>query len=320
MTRTLIFATVMIGCLIFGGDNWAQAKRPKVGVLTITEASDWLKPFNDKMRELGWTNGKNVDIEYRNAGGTPYGFDAPLADLLALKVDVLFPVGPPAVRAAFAATKTTPIVAHDLETDPVAAGYARSYARPGGNLTGFFLDSPDLSAKLMEVLKSLVPEVSRAVVLFDVTSGPVPLQAVEMVAPSFGVKLEVVKVRKATDIDNLPALMRTRPQAMIVLPSPMMYMESKREARLATTMKLPAVSMFVPFAEEGGLFAYGPEMAASAERCAELVSKVLKGAKPGDLPIERPTKFEFVVNLKAADALRLSVPQSVQLRADKVIR
>ena len=320
MTRVLILAAILIGGLTSGSESRAQAERPKVGVLTLYEAQEWLKPFTRKLSELGWTEGKNVDLQYRNAGGDPAGYGAPLAELVALKPDVLFSVGPSAVRATFAATRSIPIVAHDLETDPVAAGYAQSYARPGGNLTGLFLDSPDLSAKLMEVLKTLVPELARVAVLFDATSGPVPLQAVQLVAPSFRVKLEIIELRRASDIDKVPALLRTRPQAMIVLPSPLMYLESQRSARLATRLKLPAVSMFIPFAEEGGLFAYGPEMASTAERCAELVAKVLEGAKPGNLPIERPTKFEFVLNLKTAQALRVSVPQSVLLRADRVIR
>jgi len=289
-------------------------------VLTIGEASDWLKPVKKKLAELGWVDGKNVELVYRDAGGDPSGFDAPLAELLGMRVDVLFPVGPPAVRAAFAAAGGTPIVAHDLETDPVSAGYARSYGHPAGNLTGLFLDSPDLSTKLIELLKSLVPNLSRAVVFFDATSGPIPLQAVEHVAPSFGVKLQVLKIREVSDIDRAPSLFDPRPQALIVLPSPMMYFESTRLARLASSHQLPAVSMFVPFADGGGLFAYGPEMASTVERCAELVAKILAGAKPGDLPIERPRKFEFVFNLKAAHDLHLRVPQAILLRADRIIQ
>jgi putative ABC transport system substrate-binding protein len=320
LIRRLLVVTVSLLVAVPTGSTWGQSKLPKVGVLTNAEASEWLEPFNRRLRELGWVEGENVQFEYRNAGGEPSGFEAPLAELIALKVDVLFPVGPPAVRAAFAATKQIPIVAHDLETDPVTAGYARSYSRPGANLTGLFLDTPDLSAKLIELLKTLVPNLSRAVVLFDSTSGPVPLEAVQAAAPSFGVKLQVLKIRSPADIDAAPSLFRGRPQALIVLPSPMMYFESARLGRLARSLRLPSVSMFVPFADAGGLFAYGPEMAATAERCAELVAKILSGAKPGDLPIERPTKFEFVLNLKAAQELRLHVPQTVMLRADRVIR
>jgi ABC-type uncharacterized transport system substrate-binding protein len=320
VSRLMVIAALLLGFLAATEEGRAQNRLPKVGVLTIAEPSEWMKDFNNKLRELGWIEGKNLELVYRNAGGDPSGFDAPLAELLGMKVDVLFPVGPPAVRASFAATRDIPIVAHDLETDPVAAGYARTYSRPGGNLTGLFLDSPDLSAKLMELLKTLVPSLSRVVVLFDATSGPVPLQAVERVAPSFGVKLQVLKLREVSDIDHAPSLFRPRPQALIVLPSPMMYVESARLARLAASHKLPGVSMFVPFADGGGLFAYGPQMASTAARCAELVAKILEGVKPGNLPIERPTKFEFVFNLKAAHDPRLSVPQTILIRADRVIK
>ena len=169
----MVIAALLLGSLVMTEDSAAQSRLPKVGVLTIDKLSVWMQPFNRRLRELGWVEGKNLEIVYRNAGGDPSGFDAPLAELLQMKPDVLFPVGPPAVRAAFAAAGDIPIVAHDLETDPVAAGYARTYSRPGGNLTGLFLDSPDLSTELMELLNTLVPNLSRVAVFFDATSGPV---------------------------------------------------------------------------------------------------------------------------------------------------
>lgn len=300
---------------------WTQAKLPRVGILTVDAAKQYpLEPFYRTLRERGWIEGKNVMFEIRDAGGDPRGLAEPAAELVRLKVDVLFPIGPPAVRAAVAATRDIPIVAHDFETDPVAAGYAQSYSRPGGNLTGLFLDSPDLAGKWVEFLKAVVPNLSRAVVLWDSTSGAVPLQAVRAVAPLLGVKLQVLEIKTPREIDQAPSAFRGRPQAMIVLPSPMMYVESARLAQVAKKSRLPATSMFPPFPEAGGMIAYGPELAATLERCAVLVAKVLGGANPGDLPVERPIKFEFVLNLKAARDLRLTVPDSVLLRADKVIR
>ena len=321
--RTVLFmagAAVPLA-LLWTKPAWAQAKILRVGILTVDAAKQYpLEPFYRTLRESGWVEGKNVAFEYRDADSDPRGLAGPAAELIRLKVDVLFPIGPPAVRAAFAATPDIPIVAHDFETDPVDAGYAKSYSRPGGNLTGLFLDSPDLAGKWVEFLKAVVPKLSRAVVLFDSTSGPVPLQAVRSVAPSLGVKIQVLEIKTPQEIDQAPSAFRGRPQALIVLPSPLMYVESARLAQVAKKSRLPATSMFVPFAEAGGMIAFGPEIAATFERCAALVAKVLGGAKPGDLPVERPIKFEFVLNLKAAMDLRLNVPDSVMLRADRVIR
>jgi putative ABC transport system substrate-binding protein len=284
-----------------------------------TPSSLW-EPFFRTLRGRGWIEGQNVIFEYRDAGDDPRHFDKPAAELVALKVDVLFPIGPPAVRAAFAATRDIPIIAHDLETDPVVAGYAQTYAVPGRNLTGLFLDTPDLAEKWVELLKTMMPRLSRAVVLWDSTSGPIPLSAVRRIAPSYGIKLQVIEIRKPEEIDKAPSLFAGRPQAVIILPSPMMYYESKRLARMIGKQRLPASSMFTPFPREGGLFAYGPELGAAAERCADLLAKVLSGAKPGNLPIERPTKFEFVVNAKTAGALGITIPDSILLRADEVIK
>jgi putative ABC transport system substrate-binding protein len=298
----------------------AQSRIPHVGVLTVDETTEALEPFVRTLREHGWVEGKDVAFEFRHAGGDPRQMAEPAAALVRAKVDVLLPIGPPAVRAAVAATRTIPIVAHDLETDPVLAGYAQSYSRPGGNVTGLFLDSPDLAGKWLELLKTILPAMSRAVVLWDSTSGPIPLSAVRTVAPTFGVKLQVVEIRTPEDIDKAARTFRGSPQALIVLPSPMMYYQSARLAQLAERQRVPATSMFVPFAEAGGLLAYGPDLPASFERCAELVAKILGGAKPGDLPIERPTKFDFVLNLKTAKALRLTMPDTILLRADQTIR
>ena len=319
-TSFLLVLTALVLATCWADLAWAQPKILRVGVLTVAESQEWLEPFNRTLREHGWVEGKNLAFEHRHGSGDPRRLAEPAAELVRLKVDVLFPVGPPSVRAAFAATRDIPIVAHDLETDPVAAGYARSYSRPGGNLTGLFLDSPDLAGKWLELLKTIVPNLSRVVVLWDSTSGPIPLDAVRTVAPSLGVKLQVVEIHTPEEIDKAPAAFRGRPQALIILPSPMMYYESARLAKLAKKLRLPATSMFVPFAQAGGMLAYGPEMIPTVERCAELVAKILAGAKPGDLPIERPTKFEFVFNRKTAKALRLTVPDTVLLRADKLIQ
>ena len=235
-------------------------------------------------------------------------------------VDILLPIGPAAVRAAYAATRDIPIVAHDLETDPVAAGYARTYSRPGGNLTGLFLDSPELAGKWLELLKASVPGLTRAVALWDVTSGPIHLEAVKKTAPAFGIKLQVLRIRTPADIQKVPSQLRQRPQALIVLPSPMMFFQSAKLAELTMKLRLPAMSMFQPFAEAGGMFMYGPDMPATMDRIAVLLAKVLSGTKPQDIPIERPVKFEFLINQKTARAMNLTIPDTVLVRADEVIR
>jgi putative ABC transport system substrate-binding protein len=294
----------------------------RVGILNNgLPMRDWLStmPFYQTLAEQGWVEGKNVIFEFRDSGGDPTRLAEPAAELVRLKVDVLLPMGPPSVRAVFAATREIPIVAHDLETDPVAAGYAQSYGRPGGNLTGLFLDAPDFAGKWLELLKAMVPRLSRVVVLFDPSSPPAPLDAVRNAAPKFGVKLQVVGVHTPADMDKAPSAFGGRPQAMIILPSPMTYAQSEHLAKLAKKHRLPGIAMFVPFTEAGGLLVYGPEFAATVKQWAVLLAKVLGGAKPGDLPIERPTKFELVLNLKTARDLHLTVPDTVLLRADRLI-
>ena len=328
MLRCFLVVLASMGFIQIAGlsasSSDAQTKIPRVGVLVINstqaeEVRQFLEPLPRTLSEHGWVAGKNVIFEFRDAGGDPTRMNNPAAELVRERVDVLFPVGPPSVRAAFAATQDIPIVAHDLETDPVAAGYARSYSRPSRNLTGLFLDSPDLAGKWLELLKTLVPRLSRVVVLWDATSGPVALDAVSKAGAALGVKLETLKINSSADIDKAPVAFGGHAQALIALPSPMMSHENAHLARLAKKHRLPATSMFAPFADAGGLLAYGPNMAATVEQCAVLIAKILDGAKPGDLPIERPDKFTFVLNLKTAHDLRLTVPNTVLLRADRVI-
>jgi len=319
----LAFTAFLLIAIRWTDASWAQEKVFRVGVLNnkVDTARVWLTDmhFFQTLGQHGWTEGKNVVFEFRGAGGDPTRLAEPAGELARLKVDVLLPIGPPSVRAAFAATQDISIVAHDLETDPVAAGYAQSYSHPGRNLTGLFLDSPDLAGKWLELLKAVVPRLSRAVVLFDATSGPVPLNAVRSAAPAVGIKLQVLEIHTPKDINKAPSAFGGRVQAVIALPSPMMYYENVHLAELTTKHRLPAISMFSQFADAGGLLAYGPNMAATVEQFAVLLAKVLDGAKPGDLPIERPTKFEFVLNLKTARDLHLTVPHTILVRADRVI-
>ena len=198
-------AALLVIATVWMGASWAQNRIWRIGILNVDHYSQddvpkW--PIYRVLSEHGWVVGKDVIFELRDGGGDPRHLAEPAAELVRLKVDVLMPVGPSAVRAAFAATRDIPIVAHDLETDPVAAGYAQSYSHPGGNLTGLFLDAPELAGKWLELLKSIVPRLSRVVVLWDPTSGPVQLDAVRNAAPALGVQVQVLEINTPEDIDK----------------------------------------------------------------------------------------------------------------------
>jgi len=226
----------------------------------------------------------------------------------------------PALRAAYAATRTIPIVASDYTTDPIAEGYVASYARPGGNVTGVFLDAPEFAGKWFELLKEMIPDLTRVSVLWDPSPGANHLQAVRNVAKFSNIKLQVLEVSKPDDIDAAFAALRGHPQAVIILPSPMNYGQSPRLARLALKHRLPATSMALEFAIAGGTIAYGPETTSADKRIADSLAKILGGGNPAELPVERPTKFNLVVNLETAKSLGITIPQSILLRADELIR
>ena len=326
VVAVLLFAVTLLTTLGWTGESWGQENVRRVGILTgavdltSDHAKQWWEPFRRTLADQGWIDGKNVSFEFRKPSGDPPQFAAAAAELVRQKVDVIWATNAPAVRAAYAATRTIPIVAQDFTTDPIAEGYVESYSRPGGNLTGVFLDAPEFAGKWVELLKNMVPGLSSVVVLWDPSPGTAHLHAVESAALSFGVRLQVIEVRKPEDIDRAFASMRGRPEALIILPSPMLYFQTERLAKLALKYRLPATSLFRIFAEAGGTLAYGPDQAMASARIGVLVAKVLGGAKPGDLPVERPSKFDFVVNLKTAKALGLTIPQSILLRADEVIR
>jgi putative ABC transport system substrate-binding protein len=236
-------------------------------------------------------------------------------------VSVLYAVGPAAVRAATQATSTVPIVAMDLESDPVASGWARSLARPGGNVTGLFLNFPELAGKWLQLLRDADPGVHAVGILWDSATGSTQLDAVKVAAQSFRMDLSVLPVRTADDFDDaLRTGLKDGVKAVVVLSSPVFDVNSARVAALTSRNRLPAISAFREFTDAGGLMAYGPDLKEFFRRSALYVAKIIEGAKPGDLPIEQPTKFQLVINLKTAKALGLTIPPSLLLRADEVIR
>jgi len=314
--------SVLFAMCSSSGESTAQTSPLRVGVLA-THGDDLASWFPAVVRELanrGWVDGQNIRLEYKMGHSQLPQIAKGASELAQENVDVIVPVGPPAVHAAYEATRTIPIVAHDLETDPVAGGFAESFDHPGGNLTGFFLDTPELASDWLGLLKAVVPGLSNIVVLVDPSSGPAFLRAIQRVADSSHVELQIIEVRSSEDLDQAATRISTLAQALIVLPSPLMHVQSAKLAKLASEHGLPGVSLFPQFANEGGLFASGPVWTLTYGQLADLLAKVLSGAKPADLPIERPTQFSLIVNRRTADALNLKVPISVLNRATRTIQ
>jgi len=301
-------------------------KVPRIGYLSLNLATSphLHEAFRQGLRDLGYVEGRNVVIEYRDAEGKLERFPALAAELVALKVDVIVVTSTPAALAAKQATKTLPIV-FAAAGDPVASGLVTSLARPGGNVTGLAVLAPELVGKCLELLTQAVPGVSRVAVLWypgghgERTEKNI-LTGAEVAGRALGVRLQFVETRGPADFDGAFAEMtRARAGALTVLPSNMLINERRRLVDLAAKNRLPAVYGSREFVDAGGLMAYGPSFADMFRRAATYMDRILKGAKPADLPVEQPTKFELVINLKTAKALGLTIPQSLLLRADQVI-
>jgi putative ABC transport system substrate-binding protein len=277
-------------------------------------------PFRQGLEALGYVEGRNVLIEARYTEEKPERLPALAAELVALKVDVIVVGGTLHTVAARQATTTLPIV-FSFVGDPVASGFVTSLGRPGGNATGLSTIAPELVGKCLELLKQAVPGVSRVSVLRDERTGKVLLTEAEVAARALGVQLQVVEARHPADFDRaFSDMIRARAGALAVLPTPMFFSERGRLVDLAAKNRLPAMFPYREFVDTGGLMAYGPDLADLSRRAATYVAKILRGANPGDLPVEQPTNFELVINLKIAKALGLTIPPSLLARADQVIR
>jgi putative ABC transport system substrate-binding protein len=312
----------------FAAEAQQAAKIARIGWLaTINLAASPHLPeaFRQGLRDLGYVEGRNVVIEYRSAEGKLEGLPTLAAELVALKVDVILA---PTILAAVAAKQTTwtlPIV-FDAAADPVGSGLVTSLARPGGNVTGLSILAPELVGKCLELLKQADPGVSRVAVLWQPgglgeRTEKDQLKEAEVAARALGVRLQFVEARGPADFDRaFSDMTRARAGALTVLLSPMLFNERRRLADLAAKNRLPAVYQLREFVDAGGLMAYGANVVDLYRRAATYVDKILKGAKPADLPVEQPSKFELVINLKTAKALGLTIPQSVLGRADEVIQ
>jgi putative ABC transport system substrate-binding protein len=297
--------------------------RKKIGFLypgLSSVAASRVQAFRDGLREAGWGDDK-VEIEARFAESVAARNGALVAELIAAKVDLLAPISFISVEAARTATKTIPIVAFDLETDPIAAGVATNLARPGGNVTGVYFDFPDFSSKWMELLKETVPHLSKVVVVRDPSSPSPQLKGIQTAAGWLNVKIDgIVDVMSLDGLDEaFRSASERKPDAVLILSSPLFGTNPARVADLTTKYRLPTITLFPEFARNGGLMAYGVDLLGAFRQAGGMVGKVLSGAKPAELPIERPTKFELVVNAKTAKSFGIELPTSVLLRADEVI-
>jgi putative ABC transport system substrate-binding protein len=325
MDRRRFLLTSLAGAFAAPLASQAQqaVKVSRIGFLSPRSSSDVgrLAAFRQGLRELGYVEGQNIAIESRWAEGTYDRLPGLADELVRLKVDVIVTYAAPAIQAAKRATGTIPIVMAGA-IDPVASGLVTSVARPGGNITGLSLIAPDLVGKQLAILKEVVPMVSRVALLGNpANTGTAPqLQNAQDAARALAMRLQLLEARGPSEIDSaFAAMIKERAGAVIVLVDGMLADHRTRIADLAAKSRLPAVYGLSDHPEAGGLMAYGPSVSDRFRRAATYVDKILKGAKPAELPVEQPTKFELVLNLTTAKALGLTIPPSLLARADQVI-
>jgi ABC-type uncharacterized transport system substrate-binding protein len=315
----------MLFALCLPAEGQQSNKIPRIGFLSgvsLSVLAARVEAFRQGLRELGYVEGKNIVIEWRSSGGRLDHVSELAAELVGLKVDVIVAAGPVDTRAAKEATNTIPIVM-GFDTDPVGSGFVASLARPGGNITGLSSLAPELSGKRLELLKEIVPRLSRVAVLGTSTNpgNAQALREAELAAGAFGVELRYLDVQGPKDIDSaFQSASKGRAEAVLTLGSPVLNSQRTQVAELAVKSRLPTIYPRPEYVEDGGLMTYGPNINDLFRRAATYVDKILKGAKPADLPVEQPKKFEFIVNLKAAKQIDLTIPPTVLARADKVIK
>ena len=319
---SVLFAARLV---LFGSVEAQQIKKvSRIGVLFASwpsPRSARIEAFRHGLRELGYVEGKDILIEYRYGEGKPERLPGLAAQLVAMKVDVIVTGGSSPTQAAKDATANIPIVMTQ-DIDPVGNGFVASLARPGGNITGLSNFAPELSGKRIELLKEIVPRISRLAVLggLSLTLNAQALREAELAARAFSVQLQHFDVRDLRDIEMAFRAAGNTNEGILVLPSSVLISHPKQVAQFALKNRLPAIYYAAEFAEVGGLLSYAPNFANLSRRAAAYVDKILKGANPAELPIEQPTKFELVINLKTAKQIGLRIPPSVLARADKIIK
>ena len=325
-----VFSLIAITLTLVGCAATAEAQQakkvPRIGYLipgsrSFAPAYSTVKAFLQGLHELGYIEGKNIAIEYRYAEGKPNRYPELASELVRLKVDVIFTSSDPAVQAAKKASKTIPIVFAAV-SDPVAAGLVDSLARPGGNATGLSTLSPELDGKRLELFKETFPKATR--VAFLRSPSPrwdIPFREAEAVARTLGLQLQSLEVKGPEDFKSAFETAKSGgAQGLTAPPNPIFGLHLAMIAELAAKNRLPAIYSDARYPETGGLMSYGPNYDDLWRRAATYVDKILKGAKPADLPVEQPTKFELVINLKAAKQIGVTIPPNVLARADKVIK
>ena len=318
-----------IGALLLALSYHAEGQQPtkisRVGYLNAGSASTnpaRIEAFRQGLRELGYVEGKNIVIEYRAAEGKLDRLPALAAELVRLKVEVIVTTGPTSTHAAKEATSAIPIVM-GLDIDPVGSAFVASLARPGGNITGLSNLAPEISGKRLELLKEIIPKLSRVAVLGTSTQPGTAqqLRETELAAGALKVQLQYLDVLSPRDIESVfQAASKGRAQAVLILGGPVLISHRRQVADLAVKSRLPASYVRPEYVEDGGLMSYAPSSNDLLRRAATYVDKILKGAKPADLPVEQPTKFELIINLKAVKQIGLTIPPNVLARADRVIR
>jgi len=322
--QTLALCT-MLFAVCSPTDAQQPTKIPRIGYLGVNSLNvnpDRREAFRQGLRELGYVEGKNIVIEWRSAEGKQDRLPALAAELVSLKVDIIITGGPPSTRAAKQATVTIPIVTAQYP-DPVGDGLVVSLARPGGNITGLATLAPEISGKLLELLKEIVPRLSRVAVLGTSTQpgNTQSLRETELAARAFGVKVQFLDILSPKDIESaFRAAGKGHADGVLVLQSPVINSQRAQVANLAVKSRLPGIFTQSEYVKAGGLVYYGANTVALFRRAPTFVDKILKGRKPADLPIEQPTKFELVINLKTGKQIGVTIPQRVLERADRVIK
>ena len=333
MSRSTVVFNCLLPTVLLLTVSLVEAQQPtkvfRIGYLSPTDAatdSARAEGMRLALRELGYIDGQNIAIEYRYAEGKNDRLPELAADLVRLKVDIIVvAAGDVTIQAAKNATKTIPIVMMGQGSDPVRAGFIESLARPGGNVTGLTRLARELGGERLELLKEAVPKLARVAVLYD-PANPASLHEVKDLLPAdaraLGLTIQLWEIRAVDDFDKVfAALNKQRPDGLYPLTvGPLMRPNQKRIVGFALKSRLPSVYTSRETVEAGDLMSYGADLADSYRRVATYVDKILKGAKPADLPVEQPTKFELVINLKTAKQIGVTIPQSVLFRADKVIR
>jgi putative ABC transport system substrate-binding protein len=325
--RLLTLFIAFVG--LAGGVESQQPKKvPRIGYLSLllpAHESTRSEAIRLALRELGYIEGQNIAIEYRYAEGKRDRFPELAAELVRLKVDIIVAAGGSEwIRAAQNATKTIPIVMTGTGRDPIEAGLVESLARPGGNVTGITNLSVELGGKRLELLKEAVPKVARVAVLYEPASRPSSLEVKEVLpvaARALRLTIQPLEVRSADDFERVfAALRKQRPDGFYVTTGGLMMANQKRIADLALKSRIPSMYQSREFVDAGGLMSYGADIADSYRRVAYFVDRILKGAKPTDLPVEQPTKFEFIINLKTAQQIGLTIPPELLARSNKLIK